>query len=245
MIHPPISLKPYGNHALLVEWPNEVSEIILDSILDFEDFLRKDCLEEAEWETISAYNSLLLVNPSVEIDYENFESKIYEWYEQSKEAPKRPQLLWKLPVSYDVSFGIDLEEVSKNIGKSVEEVIELHTSNIYTVYGIGFLPGFMYLGGVHKDLETPRKATPRLKVAKGAVGIAGKQTGIYPQESPGGWNIIGNCPVPLFDKAKDDPCFVNVGDRIQFQQVSKGEHELHKIEAEVGIYKPEKVVLDA
>lgn len=245
MSHPPISLKPYGRHAILIEWPNEVSETILESILDFEDFLVKDCLKEKEWETISAYNSLLVIHPTLEVEYENFSAKIKEWYEQSKGSIDRQKVLWKLPVCYDKSFGVDLEEVSKYLGKTIDEVIKLHTESIYTVYGIGFVPGFMYLGGVSKDLEIPRKATPRLKVDKGAVGIAGKQTGIYPQESPGGWNIIGNCPVSLFDRNKKNPCFVNVGDKIQFQKVSLGEYELHKIEAEVGIYKPEKVILHA
>lgn len=245
MTHPPISLKPYGRHAILIEWPNEVSEIILESILDFEDFLLKDCLKEKDWETIIAYNSLLLVHPKLEIDFPKFSHTLQEWYDRSKGQVAREKVLWKLPVSYDKSFGIDLEDVAKRLDKSVDAIIKLHTENTYTVYGIGFVPGFMYLGGVPAELEIPRKATPRLKVQKGSVGIAAKQTGIYPQESPGGWNIIGNCPVPLFDRNKKDPCFVNVGDKIQFQPISMGEYELHKIEAEVGIYKPEKILLDA
>ncbi|PIB39136.1 5-oxoprolinase subunit PxpB [Maribacter sp. 4G9] len=245
MIHPPISLKPYGRHALLIEWPNEVSETILESILDFEDFLVRDCLKEREWETISAYNSLLLVHPKIEIDFPKFSQSVKEWYERSKGSVAREKVLWKLPVSYDKAFGIDLDEVADRLGMGIDEIITLHTESVYTVYGIGFVPGFMYLGGVPQELEIPRKATPRLKVKKGAVGIAGKQTGIYPQESPGGWNIIGNCPIPLFDRNKKNPCFVNVGDKIQFQKVSLGEYELHKIEAEVGIYKPEKMLLDA
>lgn len=245
MSNPPISLKPYGRHAILIEWPHEVSERILDSILDFEDYLVRDCLKEKEWETITAYNSLLLIHPTLEVDYQDFSHKIKAWYQESNGRVKREKVLWKLPVCYDKSFGIDLEEVANCLALTPEDVIELHTKSVYTVYGIGFVPGFMYLGGVHVDLEIPRKAAPRLKVEKGAVGIAGKQTGIYPQESPGGWNIIGNCPVSLFDRSKKDPCFVNVGDKIQFKKVSLSEHELHKIEAEVGIYKPEKVIMDA
>ena len=245
MSHPPITLKPYGIHSVLIEWPNEVNETILESILDFERYLKEYCIKDLELETVSSYNSLLLINPTKEIDFQDFGSKIKDWYARSKEAPEREKVLWKLPVSYDLSFGIDLEEVANRLGISTDEIIKLHTKSIYTVYGIGFLPGFMYLGGVPKELEIPRKAVPRLKVAKGSVGIASQQTGIYPQESPGGWNIIGNCPVSLFDPNKENPCFVNVGDKIQFEQVSLGEHELHKIEAEVGIYKPEKIVLNA
>lgn len=123
---------------------------------------------------------------------------------------------------------------------STKELIEMHTKQPYLVYGIGFLPGFMYLGGLPEALETPRKSTPRLAVPKGSVGLAGKQTGIYPQDSPGGWNIIGNCPIPIFNINKEPPCFINVGDRVQFYPITKAEYELHRIEAEVGIYRIEK-----
>lgn len=245
MKNPPISLRPYGNHAILIEWPNEVSESILDSILDFENFLKKDALKDLQWETISAYNSLLLVNESREVNFDDLSKKILEWYNISKESSQRQRWVWKLPVCYHATFGIDLEEVANTLKKPIEKIIKLHTETVYTVYGIGFLPGFVYLGGISKELEIPRKSTPRLKVKMGSVGIAGKQTGIYPQESPGGWNIIGNCPIPLFDPSKKDPCFVKVGDKIQFEDISMGEYELHKIEAEVGIYKPEKVILNA
>ncbi len=155
------------------------------------------------------------------------------------------KFLWQLPICYDLDFGIDLKDVSEHLGKSVAEVIALHTSHTFTVFGIGFLPGFMYLGGLPEVLEVPRRPDPRLKVAKGSVGLAGKQTGIYPQESPGGWNIIGNCSVPLFDANSDDPCFVSVGDKIRFYAISKAEHKLHKIEGEVGIYQFEKIKIDA
>lgn len=245
MIPPPIHIKPFGIHAVLIEWPNEVSETVLNSILQFEDYLKDDCLEDENWETVPSYNSLLLLNRIQTIDFRSFSKKINSWYEKVKEREPRQRYLWRLPVSYDMEFGIDLKEVSEKLNKSVEEIIALHTGEIYTVYGIGFLPGFMYLGGLNEALELPRKATPRLKVAPGSVAIAGKQTGIYPQESPGGWNIIGSCTVPIFNLKNENPCFVNVGDKIQFYEISRAEYDLHKIEAEVGIYQLEKIKLDA
>ena len=145
---------------------------------------------------------------------------------------------------YDISLGIDLEDVSERLQLSQEELVFMHTNQQYTVYGIGFLPGFMYLGGLPKALEIPRKETPRLKVPQGAVGLASRQTGIYPQESPGGWNIIGNCPVTIFNVHNAPPCFVNMGDKIQFYPISKAEYDLHKIENEVGVFKLEKQELD-
>lgn len=245
MNSPKINIKSFGIHSVLIEWPNEVSELILDKILHFERFLNKEVFTNKEWELVPSYNSLLIINRTKKIDFEKFSFNINQWYVQLKETPKPDRYLWRLPVSYDLEFGIDLEMVANQLHKTKEEIIALHTRATYTVFGIGFLPGFMYLGGINKELEIPRKAEPRSKVVKGAVGIAGKQTGIYPQESPGGWNIIGNCAVPIFDASKENPCFVSVGDNIEFYEISKAEHDLNKIEAEVGIYKPEKIIMDA
>ncbi len=231
----PIKLKPFGVHAILIEWPNDIEQNILEDILIFKDFLSLQNFKEKEWEMVPAYNSLTLINIHKKIDHKVLSAQLEELYKERKERVKKPSHLWRLPVCYDAEFGIDLEEVSAHTGKSVEQIITLHTSATYTIYGIGFLPGFMYLGGVPKALETPRKSTPRLDVKKGSVGLARKQTGIYPQDSPGGWNIIGNCPIPVFDASKENPCFVSVGDSIQFYSITRAQFDLHIIQAEVGI----------
>lgn len=245
MIFPPINIKPFGVHAVLIEWPNEVSEAILNVILRFEAYLKENFLDGDNWEAVPSYNSLLLVNKLQTIDFTKFSEQINDCYHQIKEAEHKERFLWRLPVSYDKEFGIDLDELSQKLNLSAKEIIALHTNEVYTIYGIGFLPGFLYLGGLNNTLELPRRATPRSKVFKGSVGIAGKQTGIYPQESPGGWYIIGNCSVPIFDVKREEPCFVNIGDKIQFYEISRAEYDLHKIEAEVGIYKVEKIKIDA
>ena len=241
MNSPEINIKPFGVHSVLIEWPNEVSEHILETIIGFQTYIRLNMLTEKDWEMVPSYNSLLIVNRKKTIDFEKISKDINVGYSKLKESEKPERYLWRLPVSYDLEFGLDLEEVAKKLNKSIPEIIAMHTGTTYTVYSIGF----MYLGGVLKELEVPRKPTPRAKVIKGAVGIAGKQAGIYPQESPGGWNIIGNCTVPIFDATKENPCFVNVGDKIEFYEISRAEYDLHKIEAEVGIYKPEKIKLNA
>ena len=194
---------------------------------------------------IPAYNSLTLVQNHSPVEFDSFKNKLKKWYDDKSGTIPKQRYLWRLPVCYDLDFGIDLEEVSQKLQLPIPKIIEQHTENIYRVYGIGFLPGFMYLGGLSRSLEAPRKATPRLMVARGAVGIAGKQTGIYPQESPGGWNIIGNCPVSIFNAERKKPCLVSVGDQIQFYSISRAEHDLHKIEGEVGIYEVEKRKIDA
>ncbi|SNZ00107.1 5-oxoprolinase subunit PxpB [Flagellimonas pacifica] len=240
----PISIKPYGQNAVLVEWPNTVDESILKDILQFIDSFKE--LNLPGWEMSAAYNSLTMVNYYEEIDHEEIKKIITNCYSSNKQFEKKPkQCLWRIPVCYNLDFGIDLEETCKSLKLSKEKLIELHTSFEYVVYGIGFLPGFMYLGGLPEALEIPRRKEPRLSVAKGSVGLAGKQTGIYPQDSPGGWNIIGSCPIPIFDPSLKKPCFANVGDRIQFYKISRAEYDLRKIECEVGIYKLEKIRLNA
>jgi KipI family sensor histidine kinase inhibitor len=245
MTNYPLSIRPFGVHAMLIEWPNEVKEAILEDILQFNNYLKSNCLNVEKWEIVPAYNSLTLILREKPIDFNKLKKRLGEWYAARGDAEARTKYLWRLPVCYDLEFGIDLEEVAKKLSLSVEEIIQKHTNHVYTVFGIGFLPGFMYLGGLPEMLEVPRKSTPRLNVEKGAVGMAGKQTGIYPQESPGGWNIIGNCSVPMFNPKSEDPCFVSVGDKVQFYQIEKAEHDLHKIEGEVGIYKLEKIKWDA
>jgi len=241
----PLSIRPYGIHAVLVEWPNKVDEAILDDILQFYNYLKTHCLKEKGWEMIPAYNSLTLVQNNSTIDFKATSAKLKKWYSEKLETLPEQRFLWRLPVCYDLDFGIDLKEVSESLQLPISEIIKQHTENTYRVFGIGFLPGFMYLGGLPKTLEVPRKSTPRLKVEKGAVGLAGKQTGIYPQESPGGWNIIGNCSVSIFNAGRKEPCLVSVGDKIQFYSISRAEYDLHKIEGEVGIYKVEKIRIDA
>lgn len=240
-----ILIRPFGESAILVEWPAEVSEDILQDILTFYHYLKKNCLTGADWEMVCAYNSLTLIRREKKIDFKVLSQQLQTWYTEKEGVLLPKRHIWKIPVCYEEEYGIDLSDVSLKLKLSIEEIIKEHTSGVYTLYGIGFLPGFMYLGGISEKLEIPRKETPRLKVMQGAVGLAAKQTGIYPQESPGGWNIIGNCPVPMFKVEAENPCFVTVGDKIQFYEVSKAEYELIKIQLEIGIFKLEKTPVDA
>ena len=240
-----ISIRPFGVHAILVEWPQLIDENILNDILQFVGYLQQKCLDVEKWEVVPSYNSITLIHREKPIAFADYKKKIEGWYKEEFNSKPRKRYLWRLPVCYDLEFGIDLQEVSEKLNKSIPEVITLHTQLQYTVYGIGFLPGFMYLGCLPAELEVPRRSTPRMKVQKGAVGLASKQTGVYPQESPGGWNIIGSCSVSMFNPTSDDPCFVNVGDKVQFYAIERAEYDLHQIESEVGIYQLEKSIIDA
>ncbi|MBC2840455.1 5-oxoprolinase subunit PxpB [Robiginitalea sp. SC105] len=232
---PPFQVKAFGPEAVLLEWPAAVREDILTEILGFRDYLIGDCLEGTTWELVAIYNSLMLYKGKP-IDMEPFERQLREWFDSYPGPATLSFQEWELPVCYEGEFAPDLGEVAARLGTTAEEVVRRHCGTSYRVYGIGFLPGFLYLGGVPENLEVPRKETPRLKVAKGSVGLASQQTGIYPQESPGGWNVIGKCPIPLFDPVRKPPCFISLGDKVRFQAVSEAEFNLHRIEAEVGVY---------
>ncbi len=127
----------------------------------------------------------------------------------------------EVPVRYGGPDGPDLDEVARHAGLSPEEVIRLHSAGEYTVYFLGFLPGFAYLGGMDRRLATPRRQQPRLTVPAGSVGIGGEQTGIYPSASPGGWQLIGRTSLPLFDPARDPPSLLLPGDSVRFVNVGQ------------------------
>jgi inhibitor of KinA len=131
----------------------------------------------------------------------------------------------QVPVCYDLTFGFDLQELSLFHQLKKEEIIEIHSSAVYTVYMIGFVPGFPYLGGLSEKLTSPRKQNPRPAIPAGSVGIAGQQTGIYPLETPGGWQIIGRTPLKLFDVNRHQPSLLKAGDKIKFQTISLIEFE--------------------
>jgi len=218
-----LQYKPFGERSILIEWPHDISEKTLKSILFYKKELEKYYIKHEVY-IKSAYNSILVTYDKA---INNFYDEIltlktlFLSHEDERNTSFR---LWKIPVCYDESFGIDLEEISEGNNLSIPDIIERHSSKNYRVYFIGFLPGFLYLGGLDKLLHVPRKSNPRLKVAKGSVAIGGSQTGIYPNESPGGWNIIGNTPLDFFNVNNEDPCFARAGDQIQFMSITKKEY---------------------
>ncbi|MCO5723437.1 5-oxoprolinase subunit PxpB [Robiginitalea marina] len=236
MSEAPFHIKPFGREALLLEWPAGVSEETLMDVLGFMRYLRDNHLPESEWEFIPVYHSLTLISYGKEKDLERVTRNLPAWYHDYPGPGTLSARCWELPVCYDPPFAPDLEEVARILNTTEPDLVRSHTAQPYRVFGIGFLPGFLYLGGVPETLRLPRRDHPRLRVPAGAVGLADRQTGIYPQESPGGWHLIGNCPVPLFNPEAQPPCFISPGDQVRFRAVSPAEYELHKIEGEIGIY---------
>jgi inhibitor of KinA len=139
-----------------------------------------------------------------------------------------PPRKMEIPVCYDEIFALDTKNMALEKNLSIDEIIDLHVSKTYRVYMIGFLPGFPYMAAVDEKLTTPRLSSPRSNVPAGSVGIAGEQTGIYPLDSPGGWNIIGRTPLQLFDASKENPVFLQAGDEISFKRIGMDEFHHYK-----------------
>ena len=130
----------------------------------------------------------------------------------------------EIPVCYGGEFGPDLSVVAESNGLTEEEVIHIHSNGTYIVYMIGFAPGFPYIGGMPSEIATPRKSSPRLKIPSRSVGIAGSQTGIYPIETPGGWQLIGSTPLKLFSIHHNPPTLLQAGDHVRFKPISYEEY---------------------
>lgn len=191
-----------------------------------------------------AYTSMLITYDSFLKDLKSEVTKLKSDYKSRQAFDLKKPILWKVPVCYDPVFGLDLEEMSKEKHLGISEIVRLHSEAIYKVYFIGFLPGFLYLGGLDHRLHVPRKNTPRQRIAKGAVAIGGEQTGIYPNASPGGWNLIGNSPLPFFNPTVESPCFASAGDGIQFVPIDYKKHQDISKAVQNGAYHIESEVLD-
>ena len=232
-------IKPMGERALLLKFEPQIDERLLEKLLGIKAFVKKNIVKE-EVEVINTYASILIhYDVAIEDVYGEI-SRIKQLLRVANIENKKEKELFHVPVCYDPKFGLDLEYLSQEKKLPVEEIIRLHTTPFYTVYFTGFLPGFLYLGGLDEKVFFPRKEQPRLKVQKGAVGIGEKQTGIYPQTSPGGWQIIGNSPVPLFDKKSIPPCEISAGRKIKFYPVDLAEHEQISEEVKAGKFEWKK-----
>lgn len=217
--------KPYGNSGVLLTWEARMTPNVLTEVLEFKAKVLKLGIKVIV-ELIQSNNSLLIIYDKKIIKFKTLQHLLERLISlESDKIQTETSYCWEVPVCYDAVFGIDLEEIAQKNRLTIDEIIELHTTPKYQVFSIGFLPGFLYLGGLDKRLHIDRKSTPRLEVKKGAVGIGGMQTGIYPKSSPGGWQILGNSPLNFFDINNEKPCFAKAGDFIKFVSISMEEYQ--------------------
>lgn len=217
---PLFQIQLLGDHAIVYKkLSTQLKDIDLD-LLAFNQYIKNEKIKGVK-DIILAYDTLTLIYDIIQFDANPFlvAHQILESFSKSTiyfEENEKKSIL-EIPVCYDLSLGIDLKDAAKIANCSIETLIQKHTKHIYNVYCLGFLPGFAYMGDVPDSIRLPRHQSPRPKVVAGSVGIAGKQTGIYPMDSPGGWQIIGRTPIKIFDPVKLS--LLKVGDQVKFNSI--------------------------
>lgn len=236
-----MDITPLGDSALIVRVCNDFETNAAESLSAVLETRRR--LEAAAFpgviESAVAYTTVaLFYDPVRAVAAGAPHDAIFDWFQKKIETALRsgtrksergrePRLI-EIPVCYDREFGVDLDEVSRRVNLPVDEIVRRHSAAAYCVNCVGFTPGFPYLSGLPAELAVPRRATPRKEVPAGSVAIAGPQTGIYPQRSPGGWNVIGRTPVRLFDPQEIPPALLRAGDRVRFRAITRAEFEKEK-----------------
>jgi inhibitor of KinA len=224
----PVSVYPSGDQAMTISFGSTLSVEANERVIQLYHHLTEQ--RKKFWiDIIPAYSSITIIYDLVSI--RRYHSPAYEWIkkelmevlEELQAAVNITRRTIQVPVCYDLRFGSDIKRIcaAKKITK--EELIALHTARSYRVFMIGFLPGFAYMGSVEDKIAMPRLAKPRTQVAAGSVGIAGNQTGIYPLDSPGGWNIIGRTPLQLFHPNQSSLTLLQPGDEVKFVSITMDE----------------------
>ena len=227
---------PTGDTSVCVEFGNEISEKINSEIRAFNILLNEEKIKGII-ETVPTYRSIMVhYDPGV-IPYRTLIGRLKALTGKMDKVEIPPSDVLEIPVLYGGEMGPDLAFVAQNAGISEDEVVKIHTSTEYLIYMLCFTPGFTYLGGMSDKIATPRLKQPRVKIPAGSVGIAGKQTGVYPIDSPGGWQLIGRTPVKMYDPDREVPILPQAGQYIKFKAVSQAEYDKIAEEVAKGTYK--------
>jgi inhibitor of KinA len=222
---------PLGDAAATIDFGNVIDESINSYVLALFHSLNENHIPgitelSPAYSSLTVYYDIMTVRkryPLYKSAFDSIKEIITEKLaEPVKDAAFKREFV-KIPVCYDAEFALDAEELGKTKNINMDDLIRIHTAKTYTVYMLGFLPGFTYMGKLDNEISMPRKVNPRPRVEAGSVGIAGQQTGIYPLPSPGGWQIIGRTPLRLFNADNNDFTLLKPGDQVQFYSISKDE----------------------
>jgi len=211
-----------GENSLIIYFSEQVNAEVAAQVKQSQLLIRQK-MNSVIVDLIPSYASILVVFNLLEVDHHQLANNLRNLLTNLQLDNKTQGIVIELPVYYANESGPDLPVIAKHANLTIEQVISIHQQQEYRVYAIGFAPGFAYLGEVDSRIAMPRLSTPRMKVPKGAVALADRQTAVYPSISPGGWNIIGLCPVDMFTANKVPTMPVQVGDRIKFKAISKDE----------------------
>jgi len=213
-----------GDRAVLVEYGDTIDPAVNEKVRAMAALLKR-VLPEGVEAVIPAYRNLSLIYNPLVTSPEKILSVLQKMEARLHEIEIPQPRIVEIPVLYGGEFGPDLAVVAEHSGMTMEQVIAIHAGTEYPIYMIGFTPGFCYLGGLDRRIHTPRRKTPRTLLPGGSVGIAEAQTGMYPVDSPGGWQIIGRTPLRLFAPGREAPFLYEAGDRIRFVPIATEEYE--------------------
>lgn len=211
---------PAGDRSLVMEFGNSISPEINSKIRNMVNAINKANIEYIT-EIIPTYRSILIIYDPLQISYIELIDSLKEMESTMGEGTVSSIRIVEIPTVYGGEYGPDIEFVAKHNNLTVDEVIDIHTSRDYLLYMLGFTPGFGYLGGMDERIATPRLQVPRTKIPGGSTGVAGSQTGIYPIDSPGGWQLLGRTPIKLYDPLSDPPVLLKAGDYIRFVSITE------------------------
>lgn len=223
---------PCGDTALSVEFGDRIDRRMNARVLALADAVEKSNIPGII-EMVPTFRSLMVHYDPCLIRFTNLKSRIEPLLTRSSTIGDAGRL-WSLPACYEGDFGPDLDEVADRTSLTRRHVIEMHSSQTFHVYMIGFLPGFPYMGDLPEALSLPRLKNPRLKVPKGSVCIASTMTAIYTHECPGGWHLLGRTPFRIFDPRIEKPVLLAPGDKVQFRPISRAEFETLDAQSEAG-----------
>ncbi|MCP8689114.1 5-oxoprolinase subunit PxpB [Marinobacterium sedimentorum] len=220
-----MQLQSVNENTLLISLGDEIGDAVAQRVRQLLDAIRCE-LAECVIDLVPSYSSILLSFDLRQIDRLGMLSRLQALMQRLEHAEDRPLEARELvlPVYYGEEVALDMAAICQHLGLSTDEVIALHSGVSYRVYAIGFSPGFAFLGNTDPRLCMPRKATPRLKVPRGSLGIADNQTAIYPSVTPGGWQLIGRTPRQMIDWNSRSLALMEVGDRVRFEPVSRQEY---------------------
>ncbi len=221
MIQIPVRILPAGDSAWSIELPDRIDTAINARAIRIARDVGAAGLPVTD--VVVGYRSVMVYIDPLS-DAAAVEARLHEIASTVSSDDNAPGALVEVPVCYDGPFGPDLGEVAAFAGSSIEDVIALHLGREYRVFVVGFVPGFAYMAPVDPRIAAPRRSSPRLKVPAGSVAVAAGQTGVYPAETPGGWSLIGRCPVKPYDAGRPEPFLFHPGDTIRFNRISESDY---------------------
>ncbi len=227
-----------GESCLVAEFADEISREANDAVMGLRHWLESQKRVPIV-ECLPTYRSLAIYFDPLAVSCEEIAAEVRTALKEAAESKSSSHKVISIPVCYGGEYGPDIQNVAEHAGMSVEEVIKRHTASVCHCYMIGFVPGFAYLGGMDESIATPRLQNPRTVIKGGSVGIAGKQTGIYPIDSPGGWQLIGRTPLKLFTPEASQPTLIDSGYGVRFVPVSEDEYKTIEARVADGTYVPQ------